>query len=341
VLIVDDSAFARKVLRECLSGRAEVVGFARDGLEALEKIVELEPDIVTLDLMMPNLDGLGVLRELRSVGARARAILVSSSDRDSELVVEALRLGAVDIVKKPTSLATDVLYEMAGELVDKVLAAAPSEPKPFVVVARPARPRSDAREIELVVIGTSTGGPNALSRVLSRLPPDFPAPIAVALHIPAEYTFALARRLDEDCALAVVEAGEETELLPGRVVLAKGGMHLNIARGHRALVARTSLHPRDADYFPSVDILFETAAAAAGERTLGVVLTGMGCDGARGARALVRAGASIVTEAAETCIVYGMPRSVEEAGLAAAVVPLDDVADELVRRVGHRAVALC
>ena len=176
VLVVDDSAFARKVLRESLNAsmQLEVVGIARDGLEALEKIVELSPDVVTLDLMMPNLDGLGVLRELLASRSNARVVLVSSSDRDSDVVVEALRLGAFDVVKKPTSSATDVLYDLASELVKKVeqAARARSSATPLVVAAPTSLARAEARApspVTLVAIGTSTGGPHALARLMPML----------------------------------------------------------------------------------------------------------------------------------------------------------------------------
>lgn len=334
VLVVDDSAFVRKVLRESLNASRdiEVVGIARDGLEALEKVLELTPDVITLDLTMPSLDGLGVLRELIAAGSPARIVLVSNSDRDSELVVEALRLGAFAVVRKPTSVATDQLYQLGDELVRTVIAAAgahkPLSPPPMGSRRAPA----PSGAIGLVVIGTSTGGPNALTQMLAGLPGDFPVPVAVALHIPGEYTPALARRLNEDCQLAVIEAREETVLRPGLVVVAKGGLHLRIDRRGGALVAWTSREPADAVHFPSVDLLFESAAQVTGARTLGVVLTGMGDDGLRGARAIVAAGGVMVTEAEESCVVYGMPRCVEQAGLSAAAIPLDGIAAELMRR---------
>lgn len=335
VLVVDDSAFARKVLRESLNASPliEVVGIARDGLEALEKVIELQPDVVTLDLMMPNLDGLGVLRELTASGSTVRVILVSSSDRDSDLVVEALRLGAFDVVKKPTSLATDVLYELGDELVRKVVAARASRARKASTwaPAAPSRRMVTGGDVELVVIGTSTGGPNALTRVLAGLPADFPVPIAIALHIPADYTPALAARLNDDCKLEVVEGGAVTLLGPGLVVLARGGMHMRVVRRAGSLITMMSKEPSNADFFPSVDLLFESAAAATGKRTLGVVLTGMGNDGTRGARAIVEAGGAVISEAEESCVVYGMPRCVAEAGLSSLVVPIDRVAEELGR----------
>lgn len=335
VLVVDDSAFARKVLRQVLSARPEieVVGFARDGLEALERAQQLRPDVMTLDLMMPHLDGLGVLRALPEDGPRV--VVVSISDARSALGVEALQSGAVELVHKPTALATDRLYEMAEELAAKVLVAAR---------ARPLRESADqggplaARDVKaantsLVVIGTSTGGPQALTRLLLAMPGDLPVPVAVALHIPEGYTAAMARRLDGSCALRVVEAVDGMPLRDGEVLIAPGGRHLTVeCRGDQG-TARVGNEPADSIYTPSVDALFESAAAAFGNRVLGVVLTGMGSDGLAGSRAIREQGGRVLTEDASSCVVYGMPRSVAEAGLSDGVVPLQDLAGEIVRRL--------
>jgi two-component system chemotaxis response regulator CheB len=331
VLVVDDSAFARKVLREVLatSARIDVVGFARDGLEALEQIARLEPDVVTLDLMMPNLDGIGVLRELPP-GAPP-CVLVSVSDVDSELVVEALTLGGFDFVHKPTSLATDRLYELGGELVRKVLAAAAA-----AAARRRERAESAAQPVagspedaSVVVVGTSTGGPQALTQLLPALPADFP-PLAVALHIPADYTAPMSVRLSQLSRLRVVEAFDGIVLARGTVVLARGGIDLELERSGDRLLARL-VHRPERPYHPSVDALFESAARVAGRGVVAVVLTGMGDDGLAGARAVRAAGGRVLVEAASTTVVDGMPRSVREAGLASGSVPLGRMAAELAR----------
>ena len=329
VLVVDDSAFARKVLREVLatSARIDVVGVARDGLEALELAARLAPDVVTLDLLMPELDGIGVLRELPP-GAPP-CVVVSVSDVQSELVVEALALGAFDFVHKPTSLATDRLYELGGELVAKVLAAAssrrgPAAPEPAAVpVPQPAEPPS------IVVVGTSTGGPQALTRIVPALPPDLP-PVVIALHIPSEYTGPMAARLGQLAGRRVIEAHDAVELGPGAVVLARGGADLELERDGERLLARV-VHRPQRPYHPSVDALFESAARAVGSRCLGVVLTGMGDDGLAGARAIREQGGRVLVEASSSAIVDGMPRSVRDAGLANASVPLERLASELGR----------
>jgi two-component system chemotaxis response regulator CheB len=339
VLVADDSAFARKVVREVLDGSPdiEVVGIARDGLEALEQIEALRPDVMTLDLIMPHLDGIGVLRALPPLN-RPQVLVVSISDEDSALGVEALHLGALDVVKKPTALATDRLYELGTELVAKVKAAAGArrfDPGAAVVAPRlTAAPRGRHRT-DLVVIGTSTGGPQALTRLLTELPADFPAAIAIALHIPEGYTRSLAERLNKHCALEVVEAEEGMVLRPGLAVLAPGGSHLRVARRGRQLVAALGCRPDDhpGRYVPSVSLLFESAAAEVGRTALAVVLTGMGDDGLAGATRLRAAGGTVLTEAESSCVVYGMPRCVREAGLAAAEAPLEAMADLIARHL--------
>lgn len=339
VLIVDDSAFARKVLRDTLNAESDlqVVDHARDGLEALEKIEQLKPDVVTLDLVMPHLDGIGVLRALPPGGPRV--VVVSISPAESDLGAEALQLGAVELVQKPTALATERLYEMGSDLVRAVRAAAqahperlPPPPPPAPVAAPPARVRPETR-FKLLCVGTSTGGPPALTHLLQALPAELPVPVAMVLHIPPGYTEAIARRLDGVSRLHVVEATEGMALLPGMAALAPGGLHLKVVREGEALVARLDPLPRDALHRPSVDVLFSSAAEALGRDVVAAVLTGMGDDGLEGARSLRHAGARVLTESRETCVVYGMPRSVREAGLSTAEAPLDRMAAEILRQL--------
>jgi len=338
VLVVDDSAFARKVLRESLSTHRgiEVVGTARDGLEALEKIAELKPDVITLDLIMPNLDGLGVLHALPSTGG-PRVVIVSISDGDSALGIEALQAGAVELVHKPTALATDRLYELSGELIQKVLAAGGAARPVIKESPGPVPPLSGAMRalatVKLVVVGTSTGGPQALTRLLTALPAELPCAVAVALHIPAGYTEALARRLNEHARVSVFEAWEGAALAPGSVAIARGGSHLRIRADNGTLTTHISQEPADAPYCPSVNVLFESAAAALGPAVMGVVLTGMGDDGLVGARAIRAAGGRVLTEAASSCVVYGMPRAVNEAQLSMGVFPLEEMASAIVSRL--------
>ena len=333
VLVVDDSAFARKVLRETLSRSPllEVVGIARDGLEALEKIAELAPDVVTLDLVMPNLDGLGVLRALPAAGG-PRIVVVSISDSDSALGVEALQSGAVDLVQKPTALATERLYDLSDELVAKVVAAAAAHPCISTATPLVVRPTPSPGAVRLVVIGTSTGGPAALTRLLAGLPADFPAAIAIALHIPAGYTETLARRLDETCPMRIIEASEGAELPPGTVALAPGGLHLRVKAAGDRIITHVDANPLTAPFCPSVDLLFQSAAML-GPAVLGVVLTGMGNDGVAGATAIRQAGGRVVTEAEGSCVVYGMPRAVVEASQSDGQALIDAMAAEISRRL--------
>src|SRR5215217_1306881 len=329
VLVVDGSAFARKVLRQVLSNAQgiEVVDTARDGLDALEKVSELKPDVLTLDLVMPGLDGLGVLRALDTLPDAPRVVVVSSAGEESELAVSALQAGAVELVHKPSALATDRLYELGTELVEKVRTAARAARRPRPVESSTARPMAAVEPPgparNLVVVGTSTGGPQALTRLLSMVPADFPAPMALALHIPPGYTEAVARRLDALCPLEVREAEDGLELRPGRVVLARAGQHLKIERHGALTLGRVDRHPVQMPHHPSVDVLFESAARTWGKDTVGLVLTGMGDDGREGARAIRAAGGTILTESESSCVVYGMPRAVDEAGLATATAPLD------------------
>lgn len=335
ILVVDDSAFARKVLRDILQAAPglEVVGIARDGLDALAKIEELDPDVVTLDLVMPHLDGLETLRAL-AARPRPRVVVVCMADSDSEQALAALEAGAVEVVHKPTALATDRLYELSQELVFKVQAAAEARATP---VLEPAPPRlqvvaSPSLTRDLLVVGASTGGPQAITRLLGRLPADFPLPIAVVVHLPAGFTQSFAERLDSDCALHVVEASQGVRLTPGTAVIAQGGLHLHVRRDAAGLYAALSADPTSL-HRPSVDQLFASAATAAPGRVLGVVLTGMGDDGLVGSRQLVETGAELLVETEASAVIYGMPRVVYEAGLASAEFSIDDMAAAILSRI--------
>jgi two-component system chemotaxis response regulator CheB len=335
VLVVDDSAFARKVLRQILEREPsiEVVDIARDGLDALEKIVELKPDVVTLDLVMPGLDGLGVLAALPAVEP-PRVVVVSMSDADSELGIEALQRGAFDLVHKPTALATDRLYELADDLVSKVLAAADAR-RPAVQHRSPpviqAVPGASRREI--VVVGASTGGPQALTHLISALPAKFPIPMAVVLHIPVGYTEALARRIDHVSEVEVREAEPGLLLCPGRVVLARAGIHLKVDRIDGVLSCRLDVEPLGSLHVPSVDTLFQSAAEQCGPATIGVVLTGMGSDGLKGSTLVRERGGAVLTQSERSCVIYGMPRSIVEANLSSAEADIDGMAALIARQL--------
>jgi two-component system chemotaxis response regulator CheB len=335
VLVVDDSAFARKVVRELLerSGSFEVVGIACDGLEALEAIAALSPDVITLDLVMPELDGLGVLDALGQNENAPRVVVVSVSGADTQLGAAALMKGAIDIVEKPSSLATERLYEMGDELVVKVRAAAS---------ARRVEPRMHERTVSpdtsspfrLIAIGASTGGPRAVGNLISSLPPDLPVPVVVAIHIPHGYTKALADRIATTARMPVIEGENGAVLQPGTAVIVPGGRQSEVVASHDGLLLAVSKSTEPGHFKPSIDVLFDSAARVASP-VLGAVLTGMGNDGTAGARAIAEAGGAIVTESEESCVVYGMPRAVRDAGLSEAEVPIEKMAAWLVGRLAR------
>lgn len=340
VLVVDDSAFARKVLREVMSAddRLEVVGIARDGLDALEKIDALKPDVITLDLQMPELDGIGVLHALSQRDDAPRVVIVTMTDAESMLAVEALQSGAFDVVYKPTALATERLYELGKELVEKVVLAAQSPPRSSPLptpkpAAFPRTPRSTSTR--LLVIGASTGGPRAITHILSALPADFPVPIAIVVHMPIGYTEAFAARLDVASKLQVREAASGILLERGTAVLARAGAHLRVRVGASGLGAwlEAKLPTDESLHCPSVDVLFGSAAEQVGSGVLGVVMTGMGSDGLVGSRAIQQAGGRLLVEAESSCVVYGMPRAVAEAKLGADVATLELMPRAILDRV--------
>ncbi len=335
VLVVDDSAYIRKVVTEMLSAepRIQVVGTARNGRDALEKVTELKPDVVTLDLIMPELDGVGFLRE-QMQRRRLPVIVVSIASENGALVVSALEAGALDFVQKPTALASERVYEIQRDLIEKVLTAAAIEPARLPVgisVPKEVLPlRKTAPLVDAVVLGISTGGPQALTQLIPRLPADFPVPMAIVLHMPVGYTELFAARLNEISALEVIEASEGDEMRPGRVLLAPAGRHLTFLRlQDRRVISHLDLRPLDSLHRPSVDVLFQSAAEVYGGRLLGVVMTGMGKDGTAGAAWIKAQGGTILAEAEESCVVFGMPRAVIEAGLADEIVPLERMADAI------------
>jgi two-component system chemotaxis response regulator CheB len=339
VLVVDDSAFARKVLREILGASAEidVVGIARDGLDALERIAALKPDVVTLDLVMPDLDGLGVLKALKTQLDPPAVVVVSMTDEDSELGITALHSGAFDLVHKPTALALDRLYELGDELVAKVVAAGRGRSRSSVVfpvqhVLTPSQ-RPGPHRTRILVIGASTGGPQALTTIIQGLPRDFPVPVAVVLHMPMGYTEAFARRLNKESAVEVSEARDGVLYRAGQVVIARAGIHLAVERTPGGFRGLLDVAPLGGLHRPSVDTLFASAAKEFGSSTLGVVLTGMGNDGLAGAQLIHAAGGRLITETEESCVVYGMPRCVFQANLAIAEGSVASMVDLIQRHL--------
>lgn len=340
VLVIDDSAFARKVIREMLSRNPyiEVVGAARDGAEALEMVEQLKPDVVTCDLLMPRLDGVGFVRE--QMKRRPLPILILSvAPQDAEQALAALEAGAVDFVQKPTALATDELLHIREELVDKVKAAAGAlvdrlqvDQLAPVPVPEP-KPHAPGR-VDAIVIGVSTGGPQALRNLIPRFPADFPVPIAIVLHMPVGFTALFAEKLNESSALTVKEAVDGDEMRAGLVLLAQAGRHMILRRNAGGKVtAHLVRQPADLLHRPSVDVLFRSAAEVYGDRVLGVVMTGMGNDGKQGAAWIKAQGGSVITEAQQSCVIYGMPHAVVEAGLSDGAVLLNQLARSIMERI--------
>jgi two-component system chemotaxis response regulator CheB len=337
-LIVDDSAFVRKVVRDMLitSPDIDVVGMARNGEDALEMVEQLKPDVVTCDLVMPELDGVGFVR--KQMTRRALPILIlTASPQDAERVLEALQAGAVDFVQKPTALANEELLLMRAELIEKVKAAAVAASPAAAGVGAPiesAPRRCPAANVDIVVLGVSTGGPQALRYLVPQFAADFPVPLVMVLHMPIGYTAPFAEKLAEISRLRIKEAFEGCPVEPGQGLLAPAGRHVFFKRtGSGKVVIQLSVQPKDKPHRPSVDVLFQSAAETFRERVLGVVLTGMGDDGKQGAAWIKAQGGTILTQDEESSVIYGMPRSVAEAGLSDAAVPLGAMAMEINKRL--------
>jgi two-component system chemotaxis response regulator CheB len=337
VLIVDDSAYVRKVIRQMLSRSPfiEVVGAARDGREALELVEELRPDVITCDLIMPELDGVGFIRQQMS-RRPIPIVVVSIASESGELVLAALDAGAVDFIQKPTALATDRLLEISDDLIEKVKGAAKARPPaPAEMSVAPAvHPVAGTHAFDIVVIGISTGGPQALKLLIPKLPANFSVPIAIVLHMPVGYTELYARKLNEQAALTVLEAQGGEVVAPGHVYIAPAGRHMTLRRnGANQVVTFLDVRPLDTPYRPSVDSLFHSAADVYGSRVLGIVMTGMGSDGREGSAWIKAKGGTVLTESEASCVVYGMPRSIVEAGLSDAEVRLEQMAEAMLERI--------
>jgi two-component system chemotaxis response regulator CheB len=339
VLVVDDSTVVRRVVSGVLEAEPgiRVVGTAASGADALRQIPRLAPDILTLDLEMPGMDGLETLRHLRRLHPRLPVVMFSAlTERAAATTLEALSLGARDYVTKPTGGATAAVQVIRAELLPRIKALVPRGARPPApaapVHARPARTEPHG----LLAIGASTGGPDALETILRALPAELPVPAAIVQHMPAVFTRLFAERLDRVSALTVVEARHGLRLEPGLVAVAPGDSHLLVVEEQGTLRVVTNQGSRQNGCRPSVDVLFRSAAAALGARVLACVLTGMGNDGLGGCQRLWAAGAEIVVQDEATSVVWGMPGAVAAAGLADRVLPLPAIAADLASALGHR-----
>lgn len=343
ILVVDDSVVIRRVLSDTLSGDPglEVVGVAGDGKIALAKIPLLKPDLITLDVEMPVMNGLETLAAIRKLYPRLPVIMFSTlTERGASATLDALSLGASDYATKPSNTGSPAvaIERIRAELIPKIKALCGVAPMKLLPLpaARPApakpRPRTNPR-IEIVAIGTSTGGPNALAEVLPGIPNDFPVPIVVVQHMPPIFTRLLAERLASRSAISVAEGSADAVLSPGQAWIAPGNFHMKVMRV--GLSSRLSLNqgPQENSCRPAVDVLFRSVALAYGANVLGVVMTGMGSDGVLGAQGIRDAGGNVIIQDEASSIVWGMPGLVHASGLDDAAYPLDQLAAEITRRV--------
>jgi two-component system, chemotaxis family, protein-glutamate methylesterase/glutaminase len=340
VLVVDDSTFVRQALVRMLGSAPdiEVVGTAVDGKDGVEKAAALRPDVVTLDIKMPRMGGLEALRRIMAECPVPVLLMSSLTAEGGEITLRGLELGALDFVDKSRVQGQMNLLELAEEVKAKVRAlarvprdrvqaagGAVAEPRPL--------PGPHAGGAEVVVIGTSTGGPPALQAIIPKLPPGLPSAVLVVQHMPVGFTRSLADRLNSRSAVPVREAQDGESVAPGVVLIAPAGRHMKVKRRGSHAKVWLDDEPRTALHRPSVDVLMASVAKAYGARSLGVVLTGMGSDGVEGLRAIRLTGGRTFAESEESCVIYGMPKAAVEAGVVDRCVPLGRMADEILAAV--------
>jgi two-component system chemotaxis response regulator CheB len=352
LMIVDDSLFTRKMLQQMVESdpRVEVVALANNGEEAVEKAHQFKPDIITLDVIMPVMDGIAALKQIMRECPTQVLMVSGVTTEGAEVTLDALALGAADFLPKPTGGNPAELGKLGKELLEKIHAIAGRRRQPLPApipapaptsapetkhAAAPAHPAAPpktrlAGKKEIVLIGTSTGGPNALQVVIPRLPADLPVGVLIVQHMPATFTQPLAARLDRISAVKVKEAQEGDEILPGQVLLAPGHSHLVLRERGRVGLDQ---EPANVPHRPAVDVLMASAAKVYGGSALGVIMTGMGQDGKEGMTQLKAKGGTIIAQDERTCVVYGMPRAVVEAGLADAICPLEEIAATIIHHL--------
>lgn len=348
VLVVDDSVVVRRLVTDALARepRIDVVGVAANGRIALQKVAQLAPDVITMDVEMPEMDGIEAVRALRAAGHAQPVIMFSTlTERGARATLDALAAGAADYVTKPSNVGSvqQGLDQVAHEMVPRILALGARAAMLRPGASRAAAPQGSAvgvrlaaapppRPVRLVVVGSSTGGPEALSRVLGALP-VLPVPVAIVQHMPPVFTRQLAARLDRLGAWDVTEAVHGTPMLPGQVHIAPGDHHLEVRRTAGGMAAALSQGPPENFCRPAVDVLFRSAAQVVGGDVLAVVLTGMGADGRAGAERIVGAGGTVLVQDEPSSVVWGMPGAVATAGWAHRMAPLDEVASVVARIV--------
>lgn len=341
VLVVDDSAFVRRAIIRMFENSPviSIIDVASDGVMAIDLIRKHRPDVVTLDVQMPVLDGLSALARIMKECPVPVVMLSSLTGRGGEQTLKALELGAVDFIDKSSAGGPMEFANLLQELTSKILVASRIDLGKLVkqhsgtptASTSPVRVKGGANDV--VLIGVSTGGPPALQAVLGALPSTFPVPILVVQHMPVGFTASLAERLNRVCAIEVKEAQDGEIATPGKVYIAPGGFHLKLLRSGEELQLMLDLKPGDTLHRPSVDVLFESAAEACGSRTLAFVLTGMGRDGAAGAALLKLAGGRVVVESEQSAVVFGMPKAVQDCVEVDASVPLNLVAETMLKMI--------
>ncbi|WP_227764293.1 protein-glutamate methylesterase/protein-glutamine glutaminase [Zhaonella formicivorans] len=340
VLLADDSALMRKYIKEILEQdpQLEVVALARDGEEVVGYARETRPDVITMDINMPKMDGLTALQYIMNT-TPCPVVILSSLAKKGELVTfEALELGAVDYIAKPDGTVSLEINKIADEIRRKVKAAAQANLRAAVrtlqkTEAKAAHSFSRGKN-KLVVIGVSTGGPKTLSEILPMLPRDFPAPILVVQHMPSNFTASFASRLNSICRLQVAEAKDRQEINQGCILVAPGDLHLKVERKlNGKLMARITKEPSGTLFRPSVDVTMESALKVAGRDLVGVLLTGMGDDGANAMVKIKNSGGKTIVESSETAIVWGMPKEALNRGGAEVVAPSYKIAEEIIKAV--------
>jgi len=338
VLIVDDSAIVRKIFSEELSRYPdiEIIGTAPDPFVARDKIVNLQPDVITLDIEMPRMDGLTFLKKLMKYYPVPTIVVSSLTPKGGKMTLEAFDIGAVDVIAKPGGSYS--VGDMSSQLADKIRAASRVSMSPAARTTGLVREKPEPMKAltqtshKVIAIGASTGGTEALKNVLMKLPPNIPG-IVVVQHMPANFTTAFADRLNTLCQFQVKEAQDNDTVVPGTCLIAPGNFHMLLRRSGARYYVEVKTGPMVHHQRPAVDVLFKSTAKYAGANAVGVILTGMGADGAEGLKAMKDAGASTIAQDEKSCVVFGMPKEAIKLGAADKILPLDNIANEIIRMI--------
>jgi len=347
VVVVDDSALVRGLLAEIIDRQPDMVciGTAADPLVAREMIREKSPDVITLDIEMPRMDGIDFLSRLMRLRPMPVVMVSTLTERGADVTLKALELGAVDFVAKPKVGVADGLRQLSADITDKIRTAARARvsrlPSALAAGGTPAKPVTMASlgrlsTEKIIFLGASTGGTEATREVLQQLPADCPA-VMITQHMPPGFTKSYAARLNSLCRISVAEASDGERVLPGHAYIAPGGTHLSVERSGANYIARVQAGEPVNRHMPSVEVLFDSAARVVGRNALGVMLTGMGADGARAMKTMRDAGSYNLVQNEATCVVFGMPREAIAHGAAHEVLPLQQIAPKLVEWLRHNA----